>query len=455
MIFKSGFKWLTKRVQSFDVYGRTITFTYKGHDQYNTFVGGVTSIVIMSIIFVYAVNLFTVMINRKDTNSTVNTVINDLSQDNNPLYLANSTFQLAISIEGDLDGDSYYFLENDSLFSMSIETHYEERNRSVDIGTPVEYSVCGDNGFKFNFADSGLQSEVSTKYVCPKIDNFTLSGDNYSSKYQYVEIKFKKCENSSESDIVCQSKEAIDQASQSLYATIYIVNAYFDFNEYDEPIRNYLQDGLEYDLFNDFTSNVKLYFQENQVNSQDSYLSVTSEGQESSFISLADSRSTIRPTNESEIMRINFLKSNQHTTIERSVFTLLDLLGILGGIFGALTAGGGLIINIISDRLFHYSILSDLYQVDTMKCQIDHQNSLPDRIKKNNTKFNNQKIEEEKSKTAIASIINDRLASHRFYQASLNLRNGYKNDFIRKAHQSIEHRKAYNYKTKDMCYSLL
>lgn len=40
-------------IRSFDIYGRTITFTYKGEERYSTILGGIISVIVslMSIIY--------------------------------------------------------------------------------------------------------------------------------------------------------------------------------------------------------------------------------------------------------------------------------------------------------------------------------------------------------------------------------------------------------------------
>ena len=47
MILKRPLIWLNNKIQRCDIYGKTVTFTYKGEDQYTTFIGGVTTIAIM------------------------------------------------------------------------------------------------------------------------------------------------------------------------------------------------------------------------------------------------------------------------------------------------------------------------------------------------------------------------------------------------------------------------
>ena len=49
---------------------------------------------------------------------------------------------------------------------------------------------------------------------------------------------------------------------------------------------------------------------------------------------------------------------------ERGVFTLLEVIGNIGGLMGIFTVGGGLLIRMFSGKVFLYSILSKIYQVE-------------------------------------------------------------------------------------------
>ena len=50
---------------------------------------------------------------------------------------------------------------------------------------------------------------------------------------------------------------------------------------------------------------------------------------------------------------------------ERTVFSLLDLFGNLGGINEILQIAGGLLVGIYADHLFFYSLFGRIYQVQT------------------------------------------------------------------------------------------
>jgi hypothetical protein len=61
---------------------------------------------------------------------------------------------------------------------------------------------------------------------------------------------------------------------------------------------------------------------------------------------------------------IQFVKDQVSESYSRSVFGFLDLTGNMGGVFGILQTAGSFIVSIFAGKIFLYSMLSRLYQVD-------------------------------------------------------------------------------------------
>ena len=259
--------------------------------------------------------------------------------------------------------------------------------------------------------------------------------------------------------IVWQDSTTINNIVNDLNIEAYIINTYFDQDDYTNPIKTYIEDGLEYNGLNSYKSDVKLYFQQNDVEMLDDYFSLIPNPEQKSFFRLA-SKNNLLSYSTDEIITISFLKSNQKQTIERSVFTFLDLLGVLGGIFGILSMFGGFFVSIFADKMVNYSILSKLYQVDTVKCQKDHGRDLSSSNKIQVSLNSNNGMQESKSveielnnqgnhygveNNGISSVVKPIYTQRYDYRASL----------AKKANDNITNRRLYNYKATDMCYNLL
>ena len=240
---------------------------------------------------------------------------------------------------------------------------------------------------------------------------------------------------------------------------VFIVNTYFDQDDYTNPIKTYVEDGLEYNGLNSYQSQAKFYFQKNDAEMLDDYFSIFPSPEQKSFYRLA-SKNNLLSYSTDEIITISFLKSNQKQTIERSVFTFLDLLGVLGGIFGILSMFGGFFVSIFADKMANYSILSQLYQVDTVKCQHDHgrdfisSNQIQVSLNSNNGILESKSVEIELNNQGNHyGVENNGIGSPA--KPIYTQRYGYRTSLAKKANDSITNRRLYDYKATDMCYNLL
>ena len=240
-----------------------------------------------------------------------------------------------------------------------------------------------------------------------------------------------------------------------IFIEIGIINSYFDLEDYDNPIKTYIQDGLEFFTLNGTTNNVRLYFQENDSQRQDDYFSVYPQPKEQKYTRLVKFDNSLS-YGETNILKVSFLKSNQKQSIERSVFTILDLFGLLGGIFEVFSISAGLLVAIFSDRLLNYTILSNLYHVDTTKWQKDHKNKFSNinqiglSSNLDHNRFQEQKSSECNENYEVENN-GERLAISSIHTERIN----YKDSLINKARINIKNRRLYNYKASDVCYNLL
>ena len=134
-------------------------------------------------------------------------------------------------------------------------------------------------------------------------------------------------------------------------------------------------------------------------------------------------------------MDINFEKSNKKQSISRSVFTILDLFGLIGGILEVLSISGGLFVAIFADRLLNYTILANLYHVDTTTSQKDYNNKFMNSKDRVEPFFNPDscRSQEHKSGEIDENFEAQKNSSHLIKRPTRTERNQYKNSLISKA----------------------
>ena len=79
-------KSIYKSIKKFDLFSQRIMLTYKGENSFSTLLGGVVSLIIMAVVWVYSVFLFQTMINRGNSNNSKSSAFVDLSVQDEDYY---------------------------------------------------------------------------------------------------------------------------------------------------------------------------------------------------------------------------------------------------------------------------------------------------------------------------------------------------------------------------------
>lgn len=143
-----------------------------------------------------------------------------------------------------------------------------------------------------------------------------------------------------------------------------VINSYFDFDDYSQPIKTYIDDRFLFNIMFDFTKENIVYIRQNEAETQDGFFYYTPDGSNSEFLSV--DRIDQRLYDAEGLVSMKFVKDTRKDSFERSVFSILDVLGNIGGLNEVIEVGGGIIVAIFSGKLFLYSLISSLYQVDTL-----------------------------------------------------------------------------------------
>ena len=90
------------------------------------------------------------------------------------------------------------------------------------------------------------------EFYCPDSREFAALGNILSETYKYFEFNVNKCDNAT-SPVVCATPAEIDAVQKTLEIDLYVVNSYFDFDDYNNPIKTYIDDRFYYNLIPGFT----------------------------------------------------------------------------------------------------------------------------------------------------------------------------------------------------------
>ena len=159
----SFFIRLIRPIKDFDFYGKRITFTYKGEEEYKTYTGGCTSLVILCILAVYFSFLLDILINNRDTAKNTNSLVRDLFSDTANTTIAPSNLSFSFVINNGSDDQGLIFLENRNFFNTEFKQYYKENGVLKSYSIPL--GLCDSSTFRYGdesqFPDFSITSTNS------------------------------------------------------------------------------------------------------------------------------------------------------------------------------------------------------------------------------------------------------------------------------------------------------
>ena len=339
---------------------------------------------------------------EKTQNKASYTLVRDLLYDNDNLSLNGSTFSFAINTNTNtndssniIDQQSYIFVDIQQKYVTQIDNQTYSFNEQE-----VDYDYWGIGRY-FKFDDLEVQKAFGVdQFLCPKSNAFDLQGNVFSVQYNYFEITIKKWENDTRPGVVCKSQSEIDQKINQMSVGVTIVNSYFDFDNYENPVRTYLDDRYVFSTLPYYSKEIRFYMSKNEAEVQDAFFNYAPGGDKIEFVSVnrVDQNLEADSENSGELLKLFFFKDYNYQYYERSVFSLLDLTGNLGGVNEVLEITGGILVGFFADKLFFYSIISSLFQVETLSKNEIESESDKQRINRY-FKFKDTKSSKERSET--------------------------------------------------------
>ena len=97
-------------------------------------------------------------------------------------------------------------------------------------------------------------------FYCPNIDDITLQGDEFSSQFSYYNFWYARCRGTCVTDI-----ESLNYYFEDKFLTIYVVESYYDADDLDEPVKQFISTNNHIPLSNSFSTTMDMYIRENEV----------------------------------------------------------------------------------------------------------------------------------------------------------------------------------------------
>ena len=213
------------------------------------------------------------------------------------------------------------------------------------------------------FGDSAKWFTVNN-FLWPESTDLYVMGNSFADNYTYFELLITRWSGTDSKGNPWKSDAEIDKVIDSTYIQLAMINNYFDFDDFSKPIKSFLDDKFFYPLTSGFTKNAYMYIRQNTAEQKDSLFRYQPSGSQSSFISIESVIEKFTKIDSNIVLLASFFKDPKSYNYERTVFSFLDCWGLIGGANEILEVCGKLIVSLFSGKIFAFSILSALYQVD-------------------------------------------------------------------------------------------
>ena len=143
-----------------------------------------------------------------------------------------------------------------------------------------------------------------------------------------------------------------------------ITDYFFDTDDYTSPLKVNFRNDIIFTPASGLNKLIDVKIRSNIMTDQPSPYPF-SESQSYEFYSINEITKDIVLSQNGEILQMRFSLDNQYLQMSRSVYSLADMIGQVGGFGGMLISIFSFVVGVISTKIYQQSIMSDIYQVSS------------------------------------------------------------------------------------------
>ena len=241
------------------------------------------------------------------------------------------------------------------MFSLKItENIYTQvEGNFIPLSTDLGYQLWDPNDLP-KLSTEFISRRLSSSLYWPQNKSYRVAGNYLSESMHFISINIKRWQGTG-----WKSTKEIDNVINKAVFSILILNSYMDFNDYENPVKSYIDDRVSFFLQPSQCKYIKMYAKLNKATLDDDYLKLKP-SIEREFFNVERVQNDSIMDNENIVDGKIYMDPNRDF-YQRSVFSILDLFGLIGGIFGLLTSTWGLAVGIISAQIMLSSVFKRLY----------------------------------------------------------------------------------------------
>ena len=346
--------WLN-RLRSVDLFGAPIHFHIHQHTQHKSILGGILSLIVIFTITTITVTLIVNTVSNPNEGFLSATIL----ADTNTLELNSSNFIFAVEVNNTI------ISKENSLYSITFQEVIT--SNGVTLTQSLGTVKCTQD-YLINHVPE-IPNINSRNMFCPKVWHYPIEGN----AIRYIQMQVNKCQNSTNSVIVCAPSDQIDtyfndpKNIASFPISIHLTNHLTNLYEHKDPHVTYLKTlsfmmpggyiGRHSDMF---LLEEKIGFAESVFN----YLENNKE--EETLFTLQDNTvDQIVYAAQGSFFELNIKKNNLQKKWERSYVSIEETLAFLGGLSRTLMIIASVIAIPYNRFYYNLAISNEIYQFES------------------------------------------------------------------------------------------
>ncbi|CDW82531.1 UNKNOWN [Stylonychia lemnae] len=325
---KNKCEGIRDQFKSLDWFGQQIQLTYKGEDSYKTLIGAIVSTLLICILIGFGVFKALYLFNRINPEVAKVSLLRDITNETD---------------------------NNGKIIKQKIKTD-------------LSYQKCGDKLFQFKNPKEVIEKGIS-EYKCITKDDYQFQGNYYQDKFEYLEIKLWKCidpSTATNKTKKCLDRSVVDSYFDQEVFNFAFVNTFFDLKSFEDgfQIKTFIDDSLFYELEANRIKKTNFYIQLQEAELEDDLIQF-GQSKDIAFHQITEQRYYDDQYSDADgyILAMYMRFDNRYDIYTRKVYSILELLGDVGGLKESLMAIGLLIIGFISQKMFISDVMHEMYQV--------------------------------------------------------------------------------------------
>ncbi|CAI2361144.1 unnamed protein product [Moneuplotes crassus] len=354
-------KWSYKRIKDRDIFRQSISLTYNGKDNISNIVGGLVTLLMLLVLLGYSIILLRTMLQRTDVSWNLNSVRENLAQDNKILEWTKddpkfkifwSAYKTSLIPQEDLSkalkAEYHHFYVDSTDYTSGVTN---------TVFSNITNTSC-DGSFNTTF-DDYYNGEYNQPH-CPDLSGLGLEGSTQNSKnYSYIEFIYSWCQFTECYEYSEPSRTAVNNS----VLFVNVENRYVDLNDIENPIKPYFDKVYQIQYKMDRHVKIEFKLRRHEVVLEDAFFTLPWDSEPMYFNSLEDydyQEEYLDVNDNTGRISITIIKDPIVDQHRRRVLNFLEVTGILGGLFEIFELGFGMVLGLYSSMLFKRRIYKDI-----------------------------------------------------------------------------------------------